>query len=121
VGELIDRYALPHLRANRFSRGLTELAKALAAVSAAEFGVELTGAPPVPATAPERPRIGPAKLIGGLLLLVLFIYMGIRHPWLLFALMAGGRGGVGGGFGGGGGHGGFGGGGFGGGGAGRGF
>ncbi|HTM19593.1 MAG TPA: TPM domain-containing protein [Kofleriaceae bacterium] len=119
VGAIIDRTALPDLRAGRYSAGLGALAAALAAESAREFGVELTGAPlPPPATSPQ---VGLPRLIGGVLMLLVFLYLLFRHPWMLLFLMSGGRRGGRGGFGGGGGHGGFGGGGFGGGGAGRDF
>jgi len=121
VGALLDQYAVPHLRAGRFSEGLTQLDLALASASAQEYGVELTGAVPVPAAA-QRPELGVRHVLIGIVMIILFGYLAIRHPWLLLAMMAGGRGRRGGGgFGGGGGHGGFGGGGFGGGGAGRGF
>lgn len=120
VGALLDQFAVPHLRASRFSEGLTQLDLALASVSAEEYGAQLTGATPVPA-APQRPQLGVRHVVIGILMIILFGYLAIRHPWLLMMMMMGGRGRHGGGFGGGGGHGGFGGGGFGGGGAGRGF
>jgi uncharacterized protein len=120
VGGLIDRYAIPHLRADRFSPGLTDLVGALAAASAAEYGAELTGVPR--AAAPPRPRLGIGRIIGAVLSALLLLYLGLRHPQLLFFLLLSGHGRRGGfGFGGGGGHGGFDGGGFGGGGAGRSF
>jgi uncharacterized protein len=119
VGALIDEHAVPWLRADQFSEGLLRLAGALAAASAAEYGVSLTGAAE-PAAAP--PTAGPGSILFAILALFAFALLARRHPLLALMLLAGGRrsfggGGFGGGFGGGG----FGGGGFGGGGAGRGF
>lgn len=119
VGRLLDETAIPYLRADRFSEGAVALATALAAASAAEYGVELTGAPAT--RRPTRPP-GPIPLILIALAILAFGYLAWRHPALLVFFLLAGRGGRhGSGFGGGGGFGGFGGGGFGGGGAGRGF
>jgi uncharacterized protein len=121
VGELLDRHALPDLRAGRISEGLTGISVALVAASAQEFGVEVAGAP-AESRDRARPSPGVGQLVLGALAVLVFVYLAIRHPWFLLLLLAGGRGRRGGaGFGGGAGHGGFGGGGFGGGGAGRGF
>jgi uncharacterized protein len=123
VGGLLDRYALPHLREDRFSQGLVALVDALVADSAREFGVEITGAvapPPEPASSGP----GPLALILGGIALVVFLFVARRNPALAFLMLGSrmfGRGGGVGGFGGGFGSGGFAGGGFGGGGAGRSF
>lgn len=121
VGGLLDRYAIPHLRQDRFSQGLVALVDVLVAESAREFDVTITGAvapPPRDSGAP-----GPLALILGAIALVVFLFVARRNPALAFLMLGSrmfGRGGVGG-FGGGFGGGGFAGGGFGGGGAGRSF
>lgn len=125
VGQLLDQYAIPYFRTGDFSTGLLALDQTLVARSAAEFGVEVTGASVQPAVA-KRPRpLTPGRLILGILALIGLVYMAIRHPrtlfWLVLMFVSGGRHGRGGGGFGGGGFGGFGGGGFGGGGASRGF
>lgn len=125
VGALMDQHAIPYLRANRFSEGLYRLNLALAAASAEEYGVTLTGAPAGLARGREAPAPpGPMQIVFGVLMMIALAYLAIRHPRLFFFLllsMGGGRGRGGSGFGGGGGGFGGGGGGFGGGGAGRGF
>lgn len=125
VGALMDRHAIPFLRANRFSEGLYRLDLALAAASAEEYGVTLTGAPAGLARGREpAPELGPMQIVFGILMLIALAYLAIRHPRLFFFLlltMGGNRDRGGSGFGGGGGGFGGGGGGFGGGGAGRGF
>lgn len=117
VGALIDEQAIPLLRQNRFSDAIVRLATALAAISAAEFGVTLTG---VSAPRSQSPP-GFGRIIASLIAILALALLARRHPMLALLLFMGGRrphtGGFGGGFGGGG----FGGGGFGGGGAGRGF
>jgi uncharacterized protein len=124
VGALIDREAVPALRQNRFSDGLTRLDRAFVAEVAAQANATITG---VEAPPPERPvrQSGGSGLIT-LLGIVVFFIIAMRHPWLLMFFGGFGGGGFGGRRGGGGrdddsGFGGFGGGGFGGGGAGRGF
>lgn len=120
VGAILDQHVLPHLRQGDFSTGLYQASVALAAASAREYGVTVTGA-----EAPRAPEPSPGWtavewIVRGALALVA-LYLLVRHPrLLLFSLFAGGlRRNGGGGFGAGGGFGGFGGGGFGGGGAGR--
>lgn len=136
VGEIRDRLVVPAFRAGDYARGIAEATTTMAALIAADAGVELTGAPR-PQVRQRAPSGG-----GGLGLLVLVILV-----ILVLNMMGGGRGGGpgmrrrrggfggpiilgggggfgrgggfgGGGFGGSGGFGGFGGGGFGGGGAG---
>ena len=129
VGRFIDEYAVPHLRGNDFSSGLTNLSLGLVQASAQEFQVAVTGQPQVTRRRPRRRAPGMADLILGIIAGIGFLYMAIRHPRLLFWILLSGRlsgrrggGGFGGGgFWGGGGFGGFGCGGFCGGGAGRGF
>jgi uncharacterized protein len=116
VGDLLDRHAMPALRAGRYSEGLTQLDRALAAVAAHEHGVTLTGVPP-----PSPPiRSSPGGTLLTIIGIAVLVFLGLRHPWLLLFL-GGGMGGRGRHGRGGGGFGGFGGGGFGGGGAGRDF
>jgi len=127
VGEILDKYAIPHFRQGNYGKGLVNAAHAVASVVARDANVQLTGRIPV-----ERERV--TKTGYGLnilhliaLFLVLMALLGTRQgreilPWLLLIFFSGGgrRGGGFGGFGGGG-FGGFGGGLSGGGGASRGF
>ena len=124
VGQILDQTAIPALRANRFSDGLTALVDAFVADSARQFDVTINGVAPQP-----RPpqQTGPNwTWIIGAIGFVLLLWMARRNP-LALLFMGGGFGGPFGGrnhdsgFGGGFGSGGFGGGGFGGGGAGRSF
>lgn len=126
VGEILDRYVIPPLKAGDYDKGLSSAMVAVSSVIAKDAGVSLTGVPQT------RHRPVARRTTGGNLfsLIVLFIVisllLGTRQgrrmlPFLLLMLLMGGRGG-GGGFGGfSGGFGGFGGGMSGGGGAGRGF
>jgi uncharacterized protein len=129
VGQLLDRTAVPLLKANRFSEGLTALVDAMLADSAKQFGVTING------IQPEQRRPQPQQTGGmswtwilGAIGFLLLLWMARRNP-LALLFMGGGFGGPFGGsgryhdsgFGGGFGSGGFGGGGFGGGGAGRSF
>jgi len=129
AGEILDRYAIPHLKKNDFSSGLYSALAAVSAVVAKDAGVELTGLPRREARgAGKRAREG-NWLTPVLLILAAAAILGTRRgredvlPLLLLLLASGGRGRGGGGFGGfgGGGFGGFGGGSSGGGGASRGF
>ena len=125
VGAMIDREAVPALRDNKFSAGLTRLDRALVAEAAVRYGATITGVPPPTADRPVQTSSGSGLIT--LLGIVVFFIIAMRHPWLLMFFGGFGGGGM---FGrrgrrdddsGGGGFGGFGGGGFGGGGAGRGF
>lgn len=128
VGEILDKYVIPDLRAGQYGRGLTKGVIAVADVIAKDAHVELTGAPALPQPQATTPRRG-TGLLPLLLLLLLIPLLGTRQgrellPLLLLLLLGGGRGG--GGYGGGsgsfgGGFGGFGGGSSGGGGADRSF
>ncbi len=126
VGEILDRYVIPHLKAGDYDKGLSSAMAVVSSVIAKEAGVELTG------VAQTRRQPQPPQNSGGsvlslvMFLIVMFLLLGTRQgrrllPFIfLMLLMGGGRGGGFGGFGGGG-FGGFGGGMSGGGGAGRGF
>lgn len=129
VGAILDEQVIPDLQQNEFGRGLARANAAFATASAEEYGATLTGQVQVPPPS-SRERSGElsiVKIVSGAFLLLLGLYVAVRHPRFFFLallmMMRGGGGGGfgGGGFGGGGGRSGFGGGGFGGGGAGRGF
>jgi uncharacterized protein len=125
VGEILDKYTIPHLRAGETGKGLYNAMFACGSYLAKDRGVELTGV-----ATPYRAKGNPQKQgigIGtGIVFLILAIFLlGTRTgreilPWILLLLISGGRGsGRDGGFGGG--FDGFGGGASGGGGAGRSF
>jgi uncharacterized protein len=116
VGQLLDKYAVPDLKANRFSDGLVKLTDAIVLESR-----NFAGKPP-----PQPESNAPTHWLIGIVGLLVLLWLARRNPLALMFMggnlfnSGGGfrdRGGFGGGFGGGG----FGGGGFGGGGAGRDF
>lgn len=127
VGQLLDQTAIPALRANRFSDGLTALVDAFVADSARQFDVTINGVEPqrVPPQQGQQVPGGRWTWIIGAIGMLLLLWMARRNPLALLFLGGGFGGHRGGfhdsGFGGGFGSGGFGGGGFGGGGAGRSF
>jgi len=100
AGRIADKAILPAFRQNRYAEGVIGGAYAVAQSIAEDAGVELTGVRPVARVASRGPRASPLL---GLLLLVIFIPLMIRHPFLAILLLSGGRGGgfSGGGFGGG--------------------
>jgi uncharacterized protein len=127
VGEILDRYVTPYLKKGDYGAGLGNAVGAVAQVVAKDAGITLTG--DVAVKAPPRAR---QNNRGNVIPLIIFFVAMIpllatrqgraMLPFLILALLSGGRGGGGGGFGGfGGGYGGFGGGSSGGGGASRGF
>ena len=127
VGEILDRYVTPYLKKGDYGTGLGNAVAAVAQVVATDAGITLTGNAAVKA-APRTARTHRGNILPLLLFLMVMIpLLATRRgramlPFLIVALLSGGRGGGGGGFGGfGGGYGGFGGGSSGGGGAGRGF
>ena len=126
VGEILDLYVTPYLKKGDYGTGLGNAVAAVAQVVAKDAGITLTGNASVKAMPRARQNNR-----GNLIPLIIFFMamiplLGTRQgramlPFLILALLSGGRGG-GGGFGGfGGGYGGFGGGSSGGGGASRGF
>ncbi len=126
VGEILDTYVLPHLKAGQTGKGLYNAMLAVGAYLAKDAGVSLTGVA-APYRAGARPENKGINVFGILLFLIAAaVLLGTKSgrqmlPWiLLMVLSSGGRGGSGGG-GGFGGFGGFGGGMSGGGGAGRSF
>jgi len=129
VGEIMDRYMLPHLGQGDYGLGLYNGVYAVSSVIAKDAGVQLTGTP-IRSTQRRdaRGRGQPLSLLSWVLIVAVALLLLLTPqgramlPWILFLLLSGsGRGGGGfGGFGGGG-FGGFGGGSSGGGGAGRSF
>jgi len=124
VGEILDKYAVPLLKKDRYGEGLYNALAAVSLVVAKDANVELTGEVKI-----YRPPQRQVRLFRffPLIFIILILFSFLRRgrggilPLLLLGSL-GGRGGFGGGFGGfGGGFGGFGGGMSGGGGAGRGF
>lgn len=99
TGRILDEAVLPAFRQNRYAEGLTQGAVAIAGVIARNAGVSLTGMPVV--RTESRSQRGSPLL--GLLFLIFFIPLLIRHPFLAILLLSGMRGGgfSGGGFGGG--------------------
>ncbi len=126
VGEILDKYVVPHLKKDNYDKGLSNAVVAVSSVIAKDAGISLTGIPATYKT--EKPREKPQINLFSLILffIVLSMLLGTRRgrailPFIILMFLAGGRGG-GSSFGGfGGGFGGFGGGMSGGGGAGRGF
>ncbi len=116
VGEILDRYVTPYLKKNDYGAGMENAMVAVSQVVARNAGVTLTGN----ATVKVAPRTGQNNRGNVIPLIVFFLVMipllATRQgramlPFLILALLSGGRGGGGGGYGGfGGGYGGFGGG-----------
>jgi uncharacterized protein len=113
VGRIVDQQILPRFRAGDFAGGIEAGAVTISGVIAADAGVTLNVATPLPARGPAR-RQRPRSSLPALILLVIMALLFIRNPrlFLLWMAMGGGRhhGGFGGGGFGGGGLGGFGGG-----------
>lgn len=128
TGRIIDRYGIEYLKANDFSKGITEISKAIINEVYIEYGLEAesgyTAIDMLPQNEGQASAGKVAASWGAMIvcIIVFFLIFGRRGgSMLLFFSGFGGRGGFGGGFGSGGGFGGFSGGGgsFGGGGAGR--
>ena len=126
VGEILDQYVIPPLKAGDYDKGLSSAMVAVSSVIAKDAEVSLTGVPQTRRRPAARQTPGGNLFSLIVLIIVMSLFLGTRQgrrmlPFLLLMLLMGGRGG-GGGFGGfSGGFGGFGGGMSGGGGAGRGF
>jgi uncharacterized protein len=125
VGSIGRQYIVPYFRKGEYASGAAAATLAVAGIIAKDKGVAITGMPrlgrPGSGTRVDR-KSSLSEKIFLILLVLLFIYMLIRHPrmlfmFLLFSSMGGRRSSWGGGGGFGGGFGGGGGGGFGGGGA----
>ena len=125
VGEILDKYVVPHLKTGNYAQALYNAMYACSAYIAKDAGVQLSGSP-----VPNRDKARSGKKGVNVFVLIIFfivaaLLLGTKAgrsmlPWILLLLLSGGGGrGGGGGFGGG--FGGFGGGSSGGGGAGRGF
>jgi uncharacterized protein len=111
TGAIQDKYMVPSFKAGDYSTGISQGALALASVIAKDSGVTLSGGY---AETPQGRDFPPLtlgqKIIAGLVLFALLVFV-IRHPFLAFFLLQSmARGGGGGGGFGGGGFGGFGGG-----------
>jgi uncharacterized protein len=125
VGEILDKYVIPQLKAGDYGKGLYNAVYACSAYIAKDAGVQLSGS----VSSSRAKASGEKKGIGvfGIIILLIIgaLLLGTKTgrsmlPWILLLLLSGsGRGGGGGGFGGG--FGGFGGGGSGGGGSDRDF
>jgi len=106
VGEIIDRYMLPHLRNGEYGKGLANGLIAVASIVAKDAHVAISGAPE--RSEPQRmTRRRVTGLLPVILILALIPLLGTRRgrellPFLLIMLMGSGRGGggYGGGFGG---------------------
>jgi uncharacterized protein len=106
TGAIQDKYIIPYFKAGDYSSGVSQGALAIASVIARDSGVELAGGY---AERPQGRALPPLtfgqKIIAGLLLFALVIFV-IRHPFLAFFLLqsmmrsSGGGGFGGGGFGG---------------------
>jgi uncharacterized protein len=98
AGRILDTYVLPGWNQGRYGAALATGAAAVAQRIASDRGVTLSGVPTAIQRAPEK-RGFP---LGNLILLLIFIPIVIRHPWILLLLLSSGGGSRGGGFGGGG-------------------
>jgi len=109
VGEIRDRYMIPHLKENKFGAGLLNGTIAVAKVIADHEGVKLTGAPSK--KAPQKGRSTLFSLVPIVLIIIAFFLFsrGRGGAWFLFLPLLFGGGGYGRGYGGGGVGGGFGG------------
>jgi uncharacterized protein len=102
AGRILDTAVLPGWNQGRYGSALANGAAVLAQRIAADRGVELSGMPAYIRQQPSSKRRGSPFL--NLILLLIFIPVVIRHPWILVMLLSSGGGGHrgGGGFGGGG-------------------
>ena len=125
VGEILDKYVLPQLKAGDYGKGLYNAVYACSAYIAKDAGVQLGGSAISYRTKARGEKKGVNAFGIIIFLIIAALLLGTKTgrsmlPWILLLLLSGsGRGGGGGGFGGG--FGGFGGGGSGGGGSDRGF
>jgi uncharacterized protein len=126
VGEILDKYVVPQLKAGNYGKALYNAMYASSAYIAKDAGVQLSGsvAPIRTKSRPEKKGIGVVGII--IFLVIAGLLLGTKTgrtmlPWILLLFLSGGGRGGGGGGGFSGGFGGFGGGGSGGGGGGRDF
>jgi len=107
ASQIINEVVLPSFRQGQVSNGISLGTAVLAQRIAKAEGVQLSGSVPIrqrPGSRRRKPLTLFEKILG-LLFLIILIPVLIRHPWLIFFLLASGRGGgrwSGGGFGGGG-------------------
>lgn len=113
AGQIRDQAVLPLFKSGDLKGGIVTGALTIAQIIAKDANVTLSGAPSHSRRPVRRKKVSLFERVVGLIFFIIMIPVVIRHPWLLFFLLSGGRGGGfgGGGFGGGsGGFGGFGGG-----------
>ena len=106
VGTIGRDVVVPNFRKGDYTTGVALAAITVADIIARDAGVKIGGMPAVNRTQSAR-KGGPGSIIISVLFIILFFYMLVRHPRMLFMLIMfsamGGRGGGRGGFGGGGG------------------
>lgn len=98
AGRILDTFVLPGWTQGQYGTALANGAAALAQRIAADRGIALSGIPEAVRQVPEKRGFPLANII----LLLIFIPIVIRHPWILLMLLSSGGGSRGGGFGGGG-------------------
>lgn len=99
AGRILDTFVLPAWNQGQYGAALANGAAAIAQRIAADRGVALSGVPQRIQQTPEKRGFSLTNII----LLLIFIPIVIRHPWILLMLLSSGGGGSrGGGFGGGG-------------------
>jgi len=102
TGAIQDKYIIPHFKAGDYAAGITQGSMALASVIAEDSGVTLSAGFAQSGRRVAAPKTRGQKLFS-VLLLVIFIIVAIRHPYLVFFLLSSmSSRGSGGGFGGGG-------------------
>jgi uncharacterized protein len=103
AGRILDNYVVPAWNQKKYGTALVAGATVLAQQVAADKDIELSGVPKYDSRPQQTRR--KSNPVGTIILVIVFIYMAIRHPQLLLLiLLSSGRGGggSGGGFGGGG-------------------
>jgi uncharacterized protein len=99
AGRIIREAMIPFFKEGDFTRGIVAGSQAVAAIALKEKGYEPGDLGNVGAYArqPAKKKSGPLKTLGQILILVIMIYLFIRHPWLFLFFLAsgGGRGGGG--------------------------
>lgn len=87
TGAIQDKYMIPHFKAGDYSAGISRGALAIAAVIAKDSGVTLAGGYSESPQGREMPPLTLGqKVIAGLLIVALLIFV-IRHPVLAFFLL----------------------------------
>ena len=87
TGAIQDKYMVPYFKAGDYSTGVSQGALAIASVIAKDSGATLSGGyAESPQGRPVQPLTLGQKIIAGLLLIALLIFV-IRHPVLAFFLL----------------------------------